>query len=232
MPAPESVSDAGSERILVAGWTYGSGVARMPTWESVLTPGDANGDGRLARDEAPNGPAKQHFTYIDADKDGVLTRDEYETIARIFNESKNAVMTLRPGGQGDVTDTHVDWKQTRGLPYCPTPLAYRGRIYLVRNGGLFSCLDAATGAYRFQEERLGALGDYYASPVAGGGKILVISQAGVAVVLRAADTLEVLARNELGEQVLATPALVDGTLYVRTASRLHAFREGALPRQP
>ena len=66
-------------------------------------------------------------------------------------------------------------------------------------------------------------GDYYASPVAGDGKIYVASQRGVVAVLRAGDTLDVLARNDLGEPILATPAIVDGKLYVRTEGHLYAF---------
>jgi outer membrane protein assembly factor BamB len=218
---------ADDTHVYVAGWTHGSGVARMPDWPSLVAAGDTDADGRLSRDEAPPGPARQHFAYMDADRDGMLDRTEYETIARIFNESKNQAFAVRPGGRGDVTDTHVVWSQTRGLPYVPCPLLHEGRLYLVKNGGLASCLDARTGEFRYREERLGALGDYYGSPVAAGDRLLAISQAGVAVIWRTGDTLEVLARNELGETVLATPALADDTLYLRTPTRLFAFRESS-----
>lgn len=210
--------------LFVAGWTSGSGVPRMPAWPD-LAGGDADRDGQLTRDEAPPGPARQHFTYIDADKDGRLSQAEYEDIARIFDRSRNVVMAIRPGGAGDVTTTHVRWQKTRGLPYVPTPLHLDGRLYLIRNGGLSSCLDARSGDYLWREERLGALGDYYASPVAADGRILVISQPGTAVVLKAGPTLEVLARNPLGDEVLATPAISGDTLFVRTRTRLCAFRE-------
>jgi len=217
----------GDELILVAGWTYGSGVQRMPDFTTLLERGDQNQDGRLTRDEAPAGPAKQHFLYIDADKDGFVTRQEYEPLARIFDESKNIALAVRPGGSGDVTDTHIVWTHTRGLPYVPSPLYSDGRLYLVKNGGLATCLDARTGKVFYQEERLGALGDYYSSPVAANGKICVASQPGVVVVYRAGETLEVLARNNLEEQILATPAIVENKLYVRTAKHVYAFTEGA-----
>jgi len=220
---------AGGGLIYVAGWTSGSGVHRMPVFDELLEQGDTNKDGQLTRQEAPIGPAKQHFLYIDADKNGQVTREEYAAIARVFDESKNIALAIRPSGHGDVTDTHVVWKELRGLPYVPSPLYYDGRIYLVKNGGLATCLDAPTGHVHYQEERLGALGDYYSSPVAAAGKICVASQPGVVVVYRAGDTLEVLARNALGEPILATPAIVEGSLYVRTRSQLYAFSRDTAP---
>jgi outer membrane protein assembly factor BamB len=216
---------AGDGLIFVAGWTFGSGVSRMPEFEKLLAEGDASHDGRLTREEAPAGPARQHFPYIDADKDGAITREEYAAIARIFDESKNVAMAVRPDGRGDVTATHVVWQATRGLPYVPSPLYYDGRLHLVRNGGMASCLDAKTGEYFYRDERLGPFGDYYASPVAAAGKICAASQPGVIVIYRAGPKLEVLAQNDLKEQILATPAIADGKLYVRTLSALYAFGE-------
>jgi outer membrane protein assembly factor BamB len=221
---------AGDGLIFVAGWTHGTGVNRMPKFDTLLERGDPNKDGRLSQAEAPSGPARAHFQYIDADKDGHLSREEYDSMAAIFDQSQNALQAVRPGGTGDVAQTHVAWRQMRGLPYVPSPLYYGGRLYLVKNGGLASCFEARTGKVLYLEERLGALGDYYASPIAAGGKICVISQPGVAVVYRAGDTLEVLARNALDEPVLATPAIVEGVLYVRTKGHLYAFGTAFTPR--
>lgn len=215
----------GGGRVYVAGWTPGSGVRAMPSYDGLLEKGDANGDGKLTRDESPVGPAKRHFVYIDANKDEMIDREEWETMSEIFESSKNGLLSIRPGGNGDITETHVDWSFDRGLPYVPSPLYYHGRVYLVKNGGIASCFDAMTGRVLFQEERLDAIGDYYSSPIAAGGKVLMISQPGTAVVLKAGDTLEVLARNKLGGKVMATPAVIDDTLYLRTEKELYAFSE-------
>ena len=83
-------------------------------------------------------------------------------------------------------------------------------------------MEAATGALRFFE-RLDAGGPYYASPVAGDGKVYAASARGVVTVFAAGDAFEVLSRNDLGERIMATPALVDGTVYVRTERKLYAF---------
>jgi outer membrane protein assembly factor BamB len=211
--------------IFVAGWTPGAGVPRLPSFQSLLEKNDRNGDGKLAREEAPDGPARAQFAYIDANKDGVLSREEWETMAEIFARSENALLAIRPGGKGDVTATHVVWRQKRGLPYVPSPLVYQGRVSLIKNGGLVSCFKTTDGAALFQEERVGVLGDYYSSPVAAGNKVCLASQQGVLTILVAGDQLNVLARNNLGEEVLATPAIIGNTLYVRTAGHLFAFSE-------
>jgi outer membrane protein assembly factor BamB len=104
-----------------------------------------------------------------------------------------------------------------------SPLYFRGRLYTVKSGGLFSCYDAKTGRVLFQDERLGAAGDYYSSAVAVGEKIFLASQQGMVLVIAAGDELRVLARNKPGGQVFATPAIADGTLYVRTTGQLFAF---------
>lgn len=213
--------------VFATGWTPGSGVPRMPEFETLRQAGDRDGDGRLSRDEAPAGPAQQHFHYMDADRDGLLTREEYTFIAGVFGRSRNALLAVRPppAGEPSPVSAEVVWSHARGLPYVPTPLVHRGRLYLLKNGGLLTCLNAADGAVLFQEERLGIMGDNYASPVAAGDQVVVVSQTGAVAVVLAADTLEVRARNALGERVLATPAIAGNTLFIRSESHLWAFRE-------
>ena len=195
----------------------------MPPFEEFARKHDANQDGRLTKNEIPAGPVRDRFTQMDLDKDGFVTPEEWRNMADMFIKAGNAVLALRPGGRGDITATHLAWKTTRSLPYVSSPVCHRGRLYTVKNGGLASCYDAATGKIFFQDERLGAPGDYYSSAVAADGKIFIASQKGVVVVFEAADKLNVLARNDLAEQVMATPAFVDGKIYLRTAARLYAF---------
>jgi outer membrane protein assembly factor BamB len=156
----------------------------------------------------------------------VLSRTEYDFIAGVFQQSQNALLAVRPGGHGAVTAPQVAWRHVRGLPYVPAPLLYRGRLYLVKNVGLLTCLHAATGTVHFQEERLDAVGDDYASPVAADGRIAIASQSGAVAVVVAADELEVLARNPLGDPALATPAIAHDALYVRGRQHLWAFKAG------
>jgi outer membrane protein assembly factor BamB len=134
------------------------------------------------------------------------------------------VSAIRPGGKGDVSLTHIAWSERKGVPGVPSPLYYKGRLYSFLNGGIVFCRDAKTGQLVYSG-RVGALGDYYSSPVAADDKIYVASMEGVVTVLDGGGELKILARNELDEPVLATPAIVDGKIYVRTPNHLYAFGE-------
>src|SRR5262249_6563322 len=146
--------------------------------------------------------------YIDTDNDGFITRFEWFKATAMASMIYNTVTALRPDATGANKPAEVVWKEKAALPEVPSPLYYRGRLYLVRNGGILTCWDAKTGK-KVYEERMGATGHYYASPLAGDGKIYVCSSAGVVTVLEAGDSFRVLAKNDLGEPILATPALAD-----------------------
>ena len=123
---------------------------------------------------------------------------------------------------GEGEETRVVWSHGKGVPECPSPLYYDGRIYMVKNGGMISCLDSKTGELKYQG-RLGAGGPYYASLITGDGKIFASSRRGVVTVFEVGDELKVLARNDLKGRIMSTPAIVDGKLYVRTENSLFAF---------
>ena len=146
-------------------------------------------------------------------------------MAAIFAKVENQSFAVAPDAEGRISDAGVLWRFKKGLPYVATPILYRGRFYQVKNGGLLTCLDPRTGVPLYQEERLDAPGDYYASLVAADGRIYVTSQQGVVSVLAAGDRFQVLGRNLLGEQVHATPVPVGEQLLVRTASKLYAFQD-------
>jgi outer membrane protein assembly factor BamB len=168
---------------------------------------------------------KRDFKNRDSDKDGALTEAEWNrSVAAWEASSRPVLMAVRPGTDGGGgTGERVVWKWSRGLPEMPSFLIYRDRLYLVRDGGLLTCLTAADGRSVYQE-RVGVAGQYTASPVAADGRIYLASVSGsVTVVAAAGDTLEVLARNPLGEGIHATPAIAGTSLYVRTVGHVMAF---------
>src|SRR5207249_655399 len=97
-----------------------------------------------------------------------------------------------------------------------------GLLYTLKNGGVFACLDARDGK-AIKQGRLQDTGNYYSSPVAGDGKIYVLSERGSLSVVRAGREWEILSTNDFGEDVYATPAIADGRIYVRTLGHLYCF---------
>lgn len=135
-------------------------------------------------------------------------------------------LAIRPGGSGDVTDTHIAWKEVKGSPFVPSPLLYGDELYLINDmASIATAYDAATGEVRWQG-RLGAAAreGFSASPVGVDGKVFFTNDLGETFVLKAGKTFELLHVNRLDEPVLASPALVGGTWYFRTHRHLLAIR--------
>jgi outer membrane protein assembly factor BamB len=133
-------------------------------------------------------------------------------------------MAIRAGGRGDISKTHVPWRADTGAPYVSSLVYYQGLLYMGNGLGIVTCIDAETGE-RVWQERLG--GVYTASPVAADGKIYLVSETGETLVVRAGRSPEVLARNGLGEQVIASPAIAGGQLFVRTSHHIFAIGPGS-----
>jgi outer membrane protein assembly factor BamB len=137
------------------------------------------------------------------------------------------VYAVRAGQRGDLTlpdgqtaSAAIAWSHPRGGTYIPTPLYYRGHLYTVNNNGILTCYRADTGAQVYQT-RLGAVGaSFAASPVAADGRLFFASETGEVYVLRAGPEFELLATNVMDEVVMATPALSDGLMVVRTTGHV------------
>ncbi len=117
------------------------------------------------------------------------------------------------GASGDVTATHVEWRTKKFVPHNPSPLLVDDALYLVSDKGVASCLDARSGEKRW-EHRIG--GDFSASPLYADGKIFLQNEAGEGIVLKPGREYQELARNPLGERTLASYAIGDGALFIRS----------------
>ena len=134
-------------------------------------------------------------------------------------------IAIRPGGSGDVTETHVAWKASKGSPFVPSSVLYDDYLYMVNDMvSIATCYEARTGKVMWQS-RLGKAQreGFSASPVAMGGKIFFTNDTGETFVLKAGGEFDLLHVNHLNEQVLASPALADGHWYFRTAKHLLAI---------
>jgi outer membrane protein assembly factor BamB len=121
------------------------------------------------------------------------------------------------GAAGDVTESNVVWKFNRGVPTTPSVVVTNDAVYFVSDNGVATCLDAHSGEVHWTE-RLG--GGFSASPVYAEGRVYFTNEDGTTYVVRAGSDYELLATNELGERALASPAIDDGAIYLRTASHL------------
>jgi len=214
------------------------------TWKMTVEEFDRNHDNQIQRGEMMKGFAFIQRPELPKDNPGYgLPVREMDTLLKIFDHDKNRIISeaewmqtmagfeahsqpnllaIRPGAMKDARPSHMAWEIRRGIPETPSPLYCRGKLYLLRDGGLLTCLEAATGKERFRE-RIGAPGQYIASPIVAGDKIIAASVRGVVTVIQVADKLNVLAQNRFGEKIFATPALAENKIYLRTAGHLYAL---------
>ncbi len=136
------------------------------------------------------------------------------------------LFAIRPGGEGDVSSTHLAWQTGRSAPSTPSVVVVGSEVYFVSDKGFATCADAKTGKMHWNE-RLG--GGFSASPVFAEGRIYFQNEEGVGYVVKAEKTFELLAKNELGERTLASYAVDDGALFVRSAEHLFRIGKPAIP---
>lgn len=195
----------------------------VPPFAEALAKLDLNRDGKLSKNEIVDERTRGRFEeYLDLDDTGFLeSHDWVQLQERRLGES--ALRAYRLGGHGDLTATHLMWKQAKSLPNVPSPLLYRGVLYTLKEGGILTSYDPESGAILKQARVDGAPGDYFASPVAADGKLYLISESGKAAVLQAGTQWSVLRVNDLNDGSKSTPAFAGRQLIVRTYETLYCF---------
>lgn len=216
----------GDGNVFIASWAGGGEPGSrisVPPFSEMAAARDANNNGTLEQDELEDGgPIRRRYSQVDRDKTGTVTEQEYEYFRGLFDKSRNVVVAIKPGGSGDVTDSHVTWESTRYVPFVASPVFANGHVFTVKDGGILTSLNAKTGDV-VKAKRLSATDNYYSSPVAGDDKLYLLNQLGELTVVSAAGEWQVLAEAEFGEETYATPAIVDGRIYLRTTGHLYCF---------
>jgi outer membrane protein assembly factor BamB len=143
------------------------------------------------------------------------------------------IYAIRVGATGDITlkdgkesSEFIAWSKTRGGPYMPTPVVYGDLLYTCSNQGVLTAYNAKTGERIYQERLGGKGGAFTASPVASDGKIYLSSEDGEVFVVKAGPKYELLATNNVGEVMMATPAISDGLVIIRAHNHVFAFGDG------
>jgi len=212
------------EEIMLSRKDKGAGIP--PAFWKKFERGDVNKDGVLEGDEIDR-------AFLDpSNQGGVLARDVQARGGKDKDwkkwddalQSEAFIQAVRAGGRGDVSKTHILWRLKNKAPDgIASPLVVDDRLYLIKGGGLSSCFTTAKGERLWYRQRLGNEASYLASPVFGDGKIYAAGNNGTVVVLEAKRELKVLARNDMGESIIGTPAIADGRLFIRTRSRLYCI---------
>jgi outer membrane protein assembly factor BamB len=224
-------------------------VPKLPPFTEMAAKHDSNKDGKLSAPELPpdlyfisrpgvpstitgaSMTMAQFLPLLDPNKDGGFDEQEWAKLIELVKTAsakRHGLTAVKPRGTGNITASGIKWIEHRNIPEVPSPLRYRDRVYMIMNGGILTCLDAETGKV-LHRGRIGAPGPYYSSPVAADGKIFVASGDGVITVLSDGNSPAVLAQNDLGEPIYATPALAGSVVYVRTQNHLWAFGAARAP---
>ena len=234
---------AGNE-VIVAAWNkMGEPALRppFPTFENLLARHDTNGDQQISRNEfpelwifhrpegaeAPMNGGKVRFEWADKNKDRRIVDTEWGRQVRELEKYRaryttHGLIAIPLESKGVVSAEQVRTLETQAIPEVPSPVYHDGHVYLVKNGGVITCLALPTGK-RIYRMRARGSGTYYASPCIADGKLFASSGAGRISVLSLGPNPRVLATNDMREDVYATPAISEGTIYVRTHTRLFAF---------
>jgi outer membrane protein assembly factor BamB len=196
----------------------------LPRYADWVAAQDQDKDGKVAKAEADH-TTQVFWDFVDLDKDGVVSEIEWHGYEAMM-AAENGLLAFKSDGRGDVTKSGFLWAYRRSTPQLPTPVLYRGVLYMINDGGILTTLDPATGAALKQGRLRDAVDQYFASPVAGDGKVYFVSKTGIASVLEAGPDQKPISVADLAEEVAATPALVDGRIYLRTRTTLYCFGGG------
>jgi outer membrane protein assembly factor BamB len=196
----------------------GSDEPAFPTWAETAKELDADKDGKLSPIEISKRYNIGSFGIVDTNRDGYIVEEEWNRFRnRGVGEFGFTAISLK--------DKSVMWRYKRSLPYVPSPVLYRDVLYSVRSGGIVTAIDAETGQLLKEGRAQDALGDYFASPVAADGMVYLASAEGKVSVLKAAPEWEVIAVNDMGDTISASPTIADGAIFIRTQSKLYCFRQ-------
>jgi outer membrane protein assembly factor BamB len=194
----------------------------VPPFDQILAEKDADQSGTLSAAEVADKPTKDMFFFIDLNSNGQIDGAEWR-MYMANAASENGLLAFRATGEGDMTRKGLVWKYQRSVPQLPTVLVYRDVLYMINDGGILTTFDPLTGAVKKQARLRGAVDSYYASPVAGDGKVFIASRSGIVAVLKAGGEQEILSVNKMGEEIFATPAIVGNRIYLRTATALYCI---------
>ena len=213
---------------------------QFPDFKELATEYDKNQDNLITKEEiagfefliypekeelpANRVAITEYFGFWDQDMNAFIDSLEWISTMQLCESfyDRQGIKAIKLGGAGDISLDNFLWGYSDHVPHITSPLYFDKRVYMVKSGGVLTCFYAESGELLYQE-KLGAAGAYFASPVAVNNKIYLASRNGIVFVIEAGDKLNILSRNNLDDKIAATPAIVDSKIYLRTTNSLYAF---------
>ena len=203
---------------------FGYGYDSTPPFTEALERNDTDKDGRISVEEGGTSAWLQGMAHYQGKRDGYIDEEDWIAAwAEVVAPSSLVAVRLERDATGALNPREL-WRYEKSfVAVVPSPLALDGLVYTIKNGGILTTLAVATGAVVKMGRVGNAPASYSASPVASGGRIYLANEDGAVLVLRAGQDWQVIATNDLGEAIYATPALSRGQIYVRAQKSLFAF---------
>lgn len=235
--------------LYVAAWNnFGEAahLGKLPSFARIVKKSDKDGDGELSYSEMPWGPAlaqrpelagrklganmpvKMMFSLADTNRNGKISESEWQGIPaateKLINSSQHGMTAVKLKQTDDDVEPSVIWTLNKSVPEVPSPLVVGPHVYTVKNGGILTCIDKATGDVTYRR-RLNTAGPYLASPIVVNGFIITASTDGIVTTFQTGAEFEHLSSVDMKESISATPAVAGGVLYIRTDKALYAFKQ-------
>lgn len=161
---------------------------------------------------------------FDDNKDKIISKEEWQgLVKRMEDFSNHGLVAIQLGGTGNINLSSELWKVNENVAETPSVIVDNGLVYMIRNGGRTTCVDASSGKVIYKE-KLGTGGTYFSSPILANGMIYFLSYKGKVTIVKAGENFEIVNQIDLEEKIGASPIAFDDKLIVRTASHLYAFK--------
>jgi outer membrane protein assembly factor BamB len=236
---------AGSKVVVNCWHNFGEDVEhpKFPDFGDLIQKYDSNKNGRISKSELPdnimlfqrvelNGiegtiaSLKEYFETFDKNNDKEFDREEWNALTNMMKtyEKPSSLVAINSESRGQLSDSLLPWKITRHIPEIPSPICYKNRVYMIADGGFLSCINPETSNIIYQT-RVGNPGAYFATPVAANGLVYLFGYNGRLTVVKAGDKFKIVARYNFRDNIVATPAIIGNSIYIRTKKGLLAYSD-------
>ena len=214
---------------------------KVPDFDGLLQKYDSDKNGKINKTEFPEDmmlfqrpgmkeientslQIKSFFDDLDGNHNKEIDKEEWSQVTdwiKTFSKP-SGLIAINSNSSGQLSDSAILWRVTKNLSEVPSPIYYRKRAYMIKDGGFITCLNPENGNVLFQS-RIGNPGPYLASPVAANGLLYIFGYNGKLKILKAGDELNIVGEHDFKDKIGASPAIIGNTIYIRTNSGLLAY---------